>query len=153
MNLIRDKAEAKGIELDQRLLTVQLRHPLRRVLISSYTDSLPHEQLVLGGYHGFLTKPVDPELLYTTLLRWLPDRSADAADQARPDLSRFPELCAELDELLSGDDMAAQNLYRDHEAIFTAGLGTTAKTIQHQINEFAYDEALVTLRACLTTEY
>jgi HPt (histidine-containing phosphotransfer) domain-containing protein len=52
-----------------------------------------------------------------------------------------------LDAMLATDDMASQSLARDNAPLLRAGLGAEAGELLSQIADFAFDEALVTLRA------
>ena len=57
------------------------------------------------------------------------------------------QMIGELDSLLAIDDIAAGNVFRDNEVLLRAALGPAANALARHIDDFAFDEALIALRA------
>ncbi|MDX9994442.1 MAG: PAS domain S-box protein [Rhodocyclaceae bacterium] len=92
----------------------------------------------------------------------LPATTADAAvttgaatttAAAPPDPAAVRRVADELDLLLSRDDLAAVALCRANLALLTAAFGPAARRLQQQVDDFAYEEALATLRAARESDY
>ena len=57
------------------------------------------------------------------------------------------QVLAELETSLEGGYFEGNHVFYDHLHMLRAGLGSFALTLEHQIERFAYPEALITLRA------
>jgi two-component system, sensor histidine kinase and response regulator len=63
--------------------------------------------------------------------------------------SAVTELISRLEGLLAEDDMAAIKLFRDNADLLDSVLGPRMQTFRRQLDDFAFEEALATLRATL----
>ena len=120
-------------------------------------------QCLEAGMNDHVAKPVDPETLFATVLKWLPQRPAGAdvaADMERltqpvspsimaVDWARLQGIVARLDALLAKGDMWANEIFRDAAPMLRAGLGPQIGVIERQISTFEYEQALILLRAAV----
>jgi len=100
-----------------------------------------------AGMDDFLTKPVKPDTLYATLLRWLPVSGPPAPVTVANPQAR--ETLAHLEALLAEDDTRASQIWHEAAPVATAMLGTAAIELGQAIACFEYDKALRMLRAAL----
>lgn len=108
-----------------------------------------------AGMDDFVPKPVDPAVLYDTLLRWLPH--APAEDSPVVQVSSLPDVAMAVDEhdwrrcaasmrdLLSASNMRANQLLGEQAALFRACMGRYYAIFARQVGDFRYPEALATL--------
>ncbi|MFO1422762.1 MAG: ATP-binding protein [Candidatus Competibacteraceae bacterium] len=101
-----------------------------------------------AGMDDFLTKPVEPDSFYATLLHWLP---APAPAAAMVDNPRAGAILARLEALLAEDDTRASQVWRKAAPTITMRLGATAVELGKAIERFEYDEALRILRTALSS--
>jgi two-component system sensor histidine kinase/response regulator len=91
--------------------------------------------------------------LREALLRQLPAPQAQAEESpaapAVPDAISRRERLECLDTLLAADDMAAVRHYHDHEVEFRRILGRRADSVSRHLDDFAFDDALVLVRAVI----
>ena len=77
----------------------------------------------------------------------LPARSGAGPARKEIDPAQAAETLARLETLLAGNDTAANDMFGESGEILAAALGDAAGTIERQIENYDYAEALKTLRA------
>jgi two-component system sensor histidine kinase/response regulator len=73
----------------------------------------------------------------------------NAASAAEVDWVHIRKITAQLDHLLSLNDLASSTLYRDHAALLQTAFGDAAVVMRQQCDDYAFEDALVTLRAAM----
>jgi len=68
-----------GMEATRRIRAMPGRDRLPILAMTANAMAGDRERSLAGGMNDHVTKPIDPEELFGVLLRWLPDRIADAA--------------------------------------------------------------------------
>jgi two-component system sensor histidine kinase/response regulator len=152
-----------GIQATRALRALPLGHTLPIIALSG--SALAPDRLAASeaGMNDFVSKPINPETLYATLLAWLPQPSqtgneggrpdalltppdAPASAAALPDAGLMRQLLAQLDDLLHHSDAAALQLFQQHSADLARVLGPEHSTLAKQIQQFSFDDACQTLR-------
>ena len=95
-----------------------------------------------------MPKPVDPEQLYATLLRWLPMAETAVLPVAPPEKAYTPlpagELAAKLKglaELLASGDIASAAMFSQLEAHLVHRFGAAVAPLKAAISDFDYEVA------------
>ena len=88
--------------------------------------------------------------LRAQLLATLPAVKAAAPAASAVDPQQLHSITTRLDALLAADDMESTSVFRANQALLLAGLGDSGERLARQIDDFAFDEALQTLRAALS---
>jgi len=68
-----------GMEATRRIRAMPGRELLPILAMTANAMAGDRERSLAGGMNDHVTKPIDPEELFAVLIRWLPDRVADAA--------------------------------------------------------------------------
>jgi signal transduction histidine kinase/CheY-like chemotaxis protein len=71
-------AAARRIRMDERFTQLPI------VAMTAHASAEEREACIKSGMQDHITKPIDPDVFYSTLNRWLPHGAADAAHRSPP---------------------------------------------------------------------
>jgi HPt (histidine-containing phosphotransfer) domain-containing protein len=76
---------------------------------------------------------------------------ADGIASTAPGIDRaqLQQVAAQLASLLAEDDIGSSTLFAEHETLLRAAFGRHAPVLAGQIDDFSFDQALLTLRAAM----
>jgi len=109
------------------------------------------ERCLAAGMSDHVAKPVDPESLYSTLLKWLPAPTRGPADglQESPsdiDWAAVRHCLEELEVLLAHDDMRAPALFRESAGLLQPALGKDYRAMDRHLSNLDFPLALAVLQ-------
>ncbi len=129
-----------------RLLPQHKKTPI--LAMSANVMQSDRERSLRHGMNDFVPKPVDPEQLYTTLLRWLPMAENAALPVAPPEKAYTPLPAGEqgaklkgLAELLASGDIASAAMFSQLEAHLAHRFGAAVAPLKVAISEFDFEVA------------
>ena len=120
--------------------------PVVAVTANAFADD--RAACAAAGLDDFIAKPVDPEALYTLLLRWLGAGHAASGPAPRPCAGEARVLVERLLPLLEAGDTRAGALARESATTLHA-LGPDGANLLRCIGAFDYDAALAAAHALL----
>jgi CheY-like chemotaxis protein/HPt (histidine-containing phosphotransfer) domain-containing protein len=136
--------ELDGIEATRRIRALPDRQEVPIVAMTANAFSEDRQACLAAGMNDHVAKPVDPDVLYATLLRWLPARSAAASAPGEPPAvvaraQRRPSLglIAELATIEGFDAVAGLRLLGGAEAIYARILRSYVSTYRQGMPEVA----------------
>jgi CheY-like chemotaxis protein len=155
-----------GIQATRALRALPLGQNLPIIALSGSALAPDRLAASAAGMNDFVSKPIEPEILYAKLLAWLPQAhranadgnlkgaaavppGASTAPEVMPDAALMRQVLTQLEDLLHHSDAAALQLFQQHSAALALVLGEDHPRLASQIQQFAFDEAGQTLRQCL----
>ena len=150
-----------GLTAVQRLREHDATRNIPVIAMTANAFDEDRERCLQAGMNDFITKPIDPDILYAALWQWLPHHQTIAPESADavpgPDAStrvvsvfdaaRQRAILAELEQLLAQNDLRSMNHWREHAASWREIFGDTAEMLERQIARYDYEQALATVRA------
>jgi HPt (histidine-containing phosphotransfer) domain-containing protein len=136
-----------------------IQHPVPIIAMTAHAMAGDEDKSLQAGMNGHVTKPIDPDQLFATLLKWIQPRESATADRQpedtleETDLSQQTQAEVELPNSLPGFDLAAglerlggnKRLYRklllDFGANYTEAAAEIRKTLD--ANDFEQAHSLV----------
>ena len=152
------KAESSKLKAEDRTQASNLQPPTSNIPIIAMTAHAmagDEQKSLQAGMNGHVTKPIDPEQLFATLLKWIKPVAERAAGQDPPvhDTPPEPDQAAlgkdELPDSLPGFDLAAglqrlmgnKRLYRKLLVDFGTKYTETAREIRGAIDANDFEQA------------
>jgi len=108
-----------------------------------------------AGMNDHIAKPLNVELLYESLVKYLPPHDPESWQRNEapapvaapaPDMSHVDDIIMRLEALLAKNDTSANDFYEESRTLLTAALGEAALSIDRQIKNYDYADALTSLR-------
>jgi two-component system sensor histidine kinase/response regulator len=163
--------------MDGVTATVEIRKDVRFdstpiVAMTANAMQQDKDKCLVAGMVDFVTKPIQPDELWTALRRWvkpkhvveqvIPDTVAPASTFSRKispkkaeistvevDPVRLREVCTRLGALLADDDSEAGDVFADEGELLNAAFPVHYRAIDNQIKNFDFEAALRKLKEAM----
>jgi CheY-like chemotaxis protein len=134
------------------------------------------DRCIAAGMVDFVTKPIQPDELWTALRRWIkpkvkvaaasvavppaptssrvriaPKKVAKPAVSAAIDKEKLREVCMQLAALLADNDAEAGDLLDSHSDLLHAAFPQTYRAIDSAVKNFDFEAALLKLKEAAAT--
>ncbi|CAG2144662.1 response regulator [Cupriavidus numazuensis] len=140
-----------GVAATSAIRALQGAESLPIVAMTAHATEEERKRCLAAGIDAHIAKPIESDILYTTLARWRGTESQPYAQRSAPQRQEAAsdETLRQLRDYLADDDSKAGDYFAKHRDGLRAALGVQAAALERAIDEFDFEKALDKLRSAV----